>query len=247
MALHDYLFQTGVRVGLQLNMAMNLSSSYNAARPSPLFASRNWWFFPLVFLLSCCAPQISSQISHDQFTLTGSDLREGGIAFVTPSTVTGQEEEKQAVAFVFASTLIEQRPDLRIIPLPTTLSLINRAELADDYKEMYKEYRDTGIFSRDTLEKIADASGIRYVAQLKLAGFTQRSTNRFGVFGLRMIQTKSATVRIFFQLWDASSGAISWESVAELSWAEEKILEAPVTLQNIMVRAAKDIAENLPR
>ena len=214
---------------------------------SSVITRRRWWIAVLVILLASCVPQISSEISHDQFTLTASDLRNGGIAFVTPSTVTGQEEEKQAVAFVFASTLIEQRPDLRIIPLPATLSLINKAELADEYKEMYKEYRDTGIFSKDTLEKIAEASGIRYVAQLKLAGFTQRSTNRFGVFGLRMIQTKSATVRIFFQLWDASNGAISWESVAELSWAEEKILEDPVTLQKIMVRAAKDIAENLPQ
>jgi len=226
---------------------MNKLSACNFDGLLTVIASQSWWIMLAVILLSSCAPQISSEISHNQFTLTGNDLRKGGIAFVTPSTVTGQEEEKQAVAFVFASTLIEQRPDLQIIPLPTTLSLINRAELADDYKEMYKEYRDTGIFSKDTLEKIAEASGIRYVAQLKLAGFTQRSTNRFGVFGLRMIQTKSATVRIFFQLWDASNGAISWESVAELSWAEEKILEEPVTLQTIMVRAAKDIAENLPR
>lgn len=226
---------------------MNKLSASNNNGLSTVIATQSWWAVLLLILLCSCAPQISSEISHNQFTLTGDELRDGGIAFVTPSTVTGQEEEKQAVAFVFASTLIEQRPDLRIIPLPTTLSMINRAELADDYKDMYKEYRDTGIFTQDTLEKIAEASGIRYVAQLKLAGFTQRSTNRFGVFGLRMIQTKSATVRIFFQLWDANNGAISWESVAELSWAEEKILDDPVTLQSIMVRAAQDIAENLPR
>lgn len=226
---------------------MNKVSACNIDGLSSVITTQRWWIVLVVILLTSCAPQISSEISHNQITLSGIDLRNGGIAFVTPSTVTGQEEEKQAVAFVFASTLIEQRPDLQIIPLPNTLSLINKAELADDYKEMYKEYRDTGIFSKDTLEKIAEASGVRYVAQLKLAGFTQRSRNRFGVFGLRMIQTNSATVRIFFQLWDSSNGAISWESVAELSWAEEKILEDPVTLQTIMVRAAKDIAENLPR
>lgn len=226
---------------------MNKVSACNIDGLANVIITQRWWIVLVVILLTSCGPQISSEISHNQITLSGIDLRNGGIAFVTPSTVTGQEEEKQAVAFVFASTLIEQRPDLRIIPLPNTLSLINKAELADDYKEMYKEYRDTGIFSKDTLEKIAKASGVRYVAQLKLAGFTQRSRNRFGVFGLRMIQTNSATVRIFFQLWDSSNGAISWESVAELSWAEEKILEDPVTLQTIMVRAAKDIAENLPR
>jgi len=213
---------------------------------SSLIIIRGWWIALLATLVSACAPQISTEINHNQFTLTADDLRNGGIAFITPSTVTGQEEEKQAVAFVFASTLIEQRPDLHIIPLPTTLSLINKANLADDYKEMYREYRDTGIFSKDTLEKIASVVGMRYVAQLKLAGFNQRSTDRFGVFGLRMIQTNTATARLFFQLWDAKSGTISWESVAELSWAEDKIFEDPVTLQTIMVRAAKEIAESLP-
>lgn len=213
---------------------------------SSMIIKRGWWIALLTILLSSCNPQISSEINHNQITVSANDLRRGGIAFVTPSTVTGQEEEKQAVAFVFASTLIEQRPDLRIIPLPTTLSLINQAELADAYKEMYKEYRDTGIFSKGTLQKIAAASGVRYVAQLKLAGFRQRSASRFGAFGLRLIQTNIATVRLFFQLWDASNGVISWESVAELSWAEENIFEEPITLQTIMVQAAKDIADSLP-
>lgn len=222
------------------------STAGSGRRLSSPIIMRGWWIALLTIFVSACAPQISTEISHNQFTLTADDLRNGGIAFITPSTVTGQEEEKQAVAFVFASTLIEQRPDLSIIPLPKTLSLINKAELADDYKEMYKEYRDTGIFSKDTLEKIAAASGTRYVAQLKLAGFSQRSTNRFGAFGLRMIQTNIATARLFFQLWDASNGTISWESIAELSWAEDNIFEDPITLQTIMVRAAKDIAESLP-
>lgn len=201
----------------------------------------------IMIQLCACSPQISTEINHDQFSLTADDLRAGGIAFITPSTVTGQEEEKQAVAFVFAATLIKERPDLNVITLPQTLSLINNAGLAEEYKEMYKEYRDSGIFSRNTLLKIATAGGMRYLAQLKLAGFSQNSKDRFGVFGLRMVQTKSATVRLFFQLWDARKGVISWESVEELSWAEEKITENPITLQTIMVRAAQDIAERLPR
>ena len=200
----------------------------------------------LTIQFSACV-QISTEIKHDQLNLTAEDLKNGGIAFITPSTVTGQEQEKQAVAFVFASTLIEQRPDLKIIPLPETLSFINSAGLAEEYKEMYKEYRDSGIFNKDTLSKIATTSGMRYLAQLKLAGFSQQSKNRFGVFGLRLVETKSATVRLFFQLWDASNGVISWESVEELSWAEDKISENPVTLQTIMVQAAQDIAERLPR
>ncbi len=247
--LKAYLFLIPVQFRLRANVIKGIADWSEISR-SGISARKVLKIvtFALMTTQFCaCAPQISTEINYDQLTLTAADLKGGGIAFITPSTVTGQEEEKQAVAFVFATTLIEERPDLNVIPLPQTLSLINSAGLADEYKVMYREYRDSGIFSRDTLSKIAAASGKRYLAQLKLAGFSQKSKDRFGVFGLRLIETKSATVRLFFQLWDAQKGVISWESVEELSWAEDKITENPITLQTIMVRAAKDIAERLPR
>lgn len=203
------------------------------------------WVLPL--LLAACMPQIHEKISHNPMTLAASELRDGGLAFITPSTVTGQEEEKQAVAFIFAETLAKERLDLRIVPLAATLSAVNRSGLADKYKGMYQEYRDTGIFKKELLAEVAEATGTRFLAQLKLAGFNQNASNRLGIFGLRLIDTKSATIRLFFQIWDAKNGIIAWEAVQEMNWSEERVSEQTITLQTVIEKAAINIGQRLPR
>ncbi len=202
-----------------------------------------------VTLLTGCGDatkQVYSKIDHQQLSLSNGLMKEKGIAFITPSTVTGQEEEKQAVAFTFADVLEKERPDLRLVTLPETLSAINRAGFAKDYQEMFAEYKDTGIFNRETLAKIGEVTGTSYIAQLKLAGFRQGSSGRFRVFGLRLVETKHARLRLFFQIWDAESGAIAWEAVQELNWAEEKIAEDTIALQTVIAEAAENIASRLP-
>ncbi|WP_028583800.1 hypothetical protein [Desulfogranum mediterraneum] len=205
-----------------------------------------WMVLVAALLLPGCSPQIYSNLNHKQLTLSSDRLKVEGIAFITPSTVTGQEEEKQAVAFVFAAALKEERPDLTILSLPETLSAINKAGLAQDYELMYRDYKDTGVFKRNILQKISAATNTRYLAQLKLAGFNQGGTSRLGVFGLRLVETRRATLRLFFQIWDAENGEIAWEALQELNWSEEMVSEDIVTLQMIMAQAAKNIGARLP-
>ena len=205
-------------------------------------------FLPLLFqiFLSGCSPQIYSKIDHKQLSLSAELLKKDGIAFMTPSTVTGQEEEKQAVAFIFYNTLERERGDLKILSLPETLSAINKAGLTDEYEYMYRDYKDTGVFKPEILRKIAQATHTRYLAQLKLAGFKQGSSGRLGVFGLRLIETKKATLRLFFQIWDAETGEIAWEALQELNWSEEMVSENVITLQTVIGEAAKNIGTRLP-
>ena len=200
-----------------------------------------------VFLIACgAAPQIYSQASHESISLQPGDLEVYGLAFITPSTVTGQEEEKQAVALTFALVLERERPDIRLRPLSETLSAVNKAGFAEEYRGMYTDYRDTGIFDRSTLRKVSDVTGTRYLAQLKLQGFDQGSMTRFGVFGLRLMTTKYATLRLFFQIWDASEGAIVWEGVEEMNYSVEAVDERTVTLQSVIEEAAEDLVHRLP-
>jgi len=199
--------------------------------------------------LAGCGPggaQIYSTINHHQFSLSGDALKNSGIAFITPSTVTGQEEEKQAVAFTFVETLKTQRPDIRCVSLPETLSAINKADLVDDYQRMFAEYKDTGLFDSKILYKVGQVTGTRYLGQLKLAGFSQGSKGRFSVFGMRLLETSYAKLRLFFQIWDARDGSIAWEGVQELNWSEEEVNEDAVSLQTVIGEAARNLAKRLP-
>ena len=187
-------------------------------------------------------PTLQEQV----ISLKTGDLEAAGIAFITPSTVTGQEQEKEAVALTFTDVLKSKRPALKVSSLAETLGAINKAGLAELYKRMYEEYRDTGLFSAEALRRIAAAAGARYVAQLKLQAFNQGSKNRFGFLGLRIVETQHADVRLFFQIWDSRDGSIAWEAMQELRIARESMTEEPLMLRRMLEHSARELIQRLP-
>jgi hypothetical protein len=202
---------------------------------------------PLIFALAGCqSTQIYPSLQEHRISLRPGDLDASGIAFLTPSTVTGQEQETQAVAFTFADVIKRDRQGLRVVTLAETLGAINQAGLADAYKRMYVDYRDTGLLSRDVLKQIGAATGSRYLVQLKLQGFAQGSKERFGALGLRIVETQYAHVRLFFQIWDSSDGSIAWEGMQEMRISQETMTEEPVMLRTVLERTAHDLIAKLP-
>jgi hypothetical protein len=202
----------------------------------------------LVAALAACSLQPTYYPSQQEqsISLAKGDLEAGGIAFITPSTVTGQEQEKQAVALTFADVLKRERAGLRVVTLAETLGAINGNGLADAYRRMYDEYRDSGLFSAEVLRRVADATGVRYVAQLKLQGFSQGSKNRFGLLGFRVVETQVGDVRLLLQVWDTRRGAIAWEGLQELRIAVDTTSEEPITLRELLERTAHDLVAKLP-
>jgi len=203
----------------------------------------------LLLLLNtgCSRHQIHASVKFENIALTASDLETHGLGFITPSTVTGQEQDIQSLAFIFARILEEKRPQIRVVGLPETLSAVNQADLADEYKQMYIDYRDTGIFKQHPLQKTGEVSGVRYLAQLKLSGFSQSSKGRFGVLGLRLIQTKEANIRLFLQIWNSENGAIVWEGTEELVYSRDTSTERPVTFQLVVEEVASNLVSKLPQ
>jgi hypothetical protein len=202
----------------------------------------------LAVALAGCSlePNYYATIKEQAIALQKGELESAGIAFITPSTVTGQEQEKQAVALAFADVLKQQRPGLRVTTLAETLSAVNRAGLAEPYKRMYDDYRDTGLFSSDTLRRVGQATGTGYIAQLKLQGFGQGSKGRFGLLGFRVMETLYGDVRVYLQIWDSRDGSIAWEGMQELRIARDSTTEEPVTMHILLARSAQDLVAKLP-
>jgi hypothetical protein len=202
--------------------------------------------FVLVILSGCFLPQVYDTTQKLVISLQPGDLEKYGVAFITPSTVTGQEEEKQAIALIFTEVMKNDRPKIRCLTLADTINAINKAGQADEYKHMFVDYRDTGVFNRDILKKVGAATGTKFVAQIKLMNFIQGSSERLSAFGVRLLVTKSAHIRLFFQIWDTESGYIVWEAVQELQYAVDDIREKSITQKLIVDKAAKDFVAQLP-
>jgi hypothetical protein len=174
------------------------------------------------------------------------DIKTSGVAIITPSSVTGQEEDKQALALAFTRVLQDLRSDLTIVPLPETLSAINRAGLTSEYRKMFEDYRLTGIFERETLQKVAKVTGARFLAQLKLGGFRQESKGRWGFLGIRMLETKTSTIRLFLQIWDSHDGSVVWEGSQESTISYESLAEEYISLRSVVEESARDLVGHIP-
>jgi hypothetical protein len=197
-------------------------------------------------LAGCAGTQIFPALQVQRISLSPGELESGGVAFITPSTVTGQEQEKQAVALIFAEVLKRERPALRVVTLAETLGAINRAGLADAYRQMYSDYRDTGLFSGQVLRKLGGATGARYMVQLKLQGFEQGARERFGILGIRVVETKYAHIRLFLQVWDSRDSTIVWEGMQEMRQSSDTTTEEPVMLRTVLELSARDLIARLP-
>lgn len=202
----------------------------------------------VILLLTGCATtdQLHSTTQALVINLEPHALKTSGIGFITPTSVTGQEEDKQALALAFTEALKLARPDLRVVPLPATLGAVNRAGLASEYRQMFEDYRLSGIFSRDTLQKVSRVIGVRYLAQLKLGGFRQESKNRWGALGIRMIETKTTSLRLYLQIWDGENGSVAWEGAEELTSAHESVQEDAVSFKTAVEQSANELLARLP-
>ena len=218
-----------------------MTKSAHASMPAALLLAAL-----ILALAGCQGTQIYPSLQEHRISLRPGDLEASGIAFITPSTVTGQEQEKQAVAFTFAEVIKRDRQSLRVVTLAETLGAVNKAGLADAYKRMYDDYRDTGLLSQDVLKQIGAATGARYLAQLKLQGFSQGSKERFGALGFRIVETQFAHVRLFFQIWDSTDGSIAWEGMQEMRISQESMTEEPVMQRTVLERTAHDLIAKLP-
>ena len=201
----------------------------------------------IILLAGCANDQIHSSVQFEDISLSPQGLETYGLAFITPSTVTGREQDIQALAFMFAEVMQKERPQIRVVSLPETLSAINKAGLADEYKTMYVDYSDTGIFKKDSLRMVGEATRARYLAQLKLSSFQQNSTSRFGMLGLRLVKTQEANIRIFFQIWNSEQGSIVWEGAEELNYAWDTLKEKPVSFQLVVEEIARNLISKLPK
>jgi hypothetical protein len=199
-------------------------------------------------LLAACSgsPQVQRALDYEDFSLAPGDLATHGLAFVTPSSITGHEQDRQTVAFVFAKVLREERPEIPVVTLAETLSDINAAGMADEYRDMLNHMDATGVLPGDGLAKIRQVTGARYVVMLKLASFQSESSRRFGFFSMRLVTTRIATLRLFYQIWDTETAAIAWEANQEMTLAFDTVKEEMVTFESMVTHIARDLIARMP-
>lgn len=206
---------------------------------TPLFAT---------LLLSACAStgQLSTNTQATNFSLDPLAFRSEGVGFLTPISATGQEANRLSLAHAFAVSLSGTDEDLDVVSLAEVLSAVNSSGLSTAYKTMIDDYEATGIMEKETLRLVGEASGARYLGLLELADFDQSVNKRFSVGGLRLLDTKLASIRVSWQIWDSITGTIAWEGIDEIHYAYDTGRERPVSFGFVAGRAATNLISQIP-
>jgi hypothetical protein len=110
---------------------------------------------------------------------------------------------------------------------------------------MVEDYEATGIMEKETLRRVGEVSGARYLGLLELADFDQSANKRFGIGGLRVMDTKIASIRVSWQIWDSVAGAIAWEGSDEIHYAYDTGRERPVSFAFVAEQAAANLISRI--
>jgi hypothetical protein len=198
--------------------------------------------------LSACAGPLS-QFSFKAGELqrapnfTHQNLEEMKIGILSAS---GSDGYRRVLGDSFSKALRQIHPKIPQVPPQEALSLLNRDNLADEYANMLWDYETSGILRRKSLQRIGESLGVGYLIQLSLLQYTQDTSTRFSGLGIRFIQTRSSTLRVFGQIWDTSSGAIVWEGASEVTLAGENVREKPIPFEEVAMRAWQELIKQLP-
>jgi hypothetical protein len=125
------------------------------------------------------------------------------------------------VSHALAAALREAGPSVRVISSLETVNVLNEHGLAAEYGDLLSGFARSGILERERLHKIGSALRCRYLLLPGVGEVSQVLIDRFEFSGLKVVQRRLTTLRMWLELWDAQTGRLLWESGGEATVATE--------------------------
>ena len=157
------------------------------------------------------------------------------LGVVAPSGIQGLSA---TVAHALTTVLARTTPPVRVVPMPETVSRLADHDLTGDYGDLMAGFGRSGILERERLRRIGAALGSRYVMQPGLAEFSTGLFDKFEFWGIKIVRTRIATLRLWLQIWEAPTGHLLWERTGELT------VSVPVVQQDRMM-SLDELAQKL--
>jgi hypothetical protein len=156
------------------------------------------------------------------------------VAVLAALTMPGLRGNEVGLDYMLGEVLHRVAPQIRIVSQQQTVTKINQQGLAQEYAQMRTDAEQSHILNHESLKKIGEVIGARFVFQPRLAAFTQNMYDRwtFPAFGVVISQTRQSDVRISVQLWDVKTGELLWGSMAEGTMQSEAFAKNPVFLED---------------
>jgi len=157
----------------------------------------------------------------------------------------GQAQKTMLVDFV-SEAIKKRSPGTRVVPYWEGLNIINSEGYTADYAQMMNEYSLTGILNKRILSKFGEMLGVTYFIQPKLTDFSQGQSTRFSFLGLTLFKTHETHIKLYFEVWEASTGKIVWVGSTEANMASENYKAKPIPFEVIARYAVDNLVLKMP-
>ena len=123
---------------------------------------------------------------------------------------------------------------------------LNEKDVCRRHARMIEFYQQNGMFRKSDLEFMAKVVDADYLVQPCLLNVRRWDTGRFSVFGLRILQTQIICGMLGMEIWDTRTGHKVFSAISDVTIANEKIKEEPISIEEAFERAWLGIFKELP-
>lgn len=206
-------------------------------------------FLLLVFASSCSRPftqvNVTARETYRSKNFSGA---QGVTVAILTATGSGSGTEYRKLIGEIVEDIIEtSREDISVMPYWESLSVINREGLSGDYANMLDVYAKSGMLDKKVLFKLYQALGVDYFIQPRLVDLVVRRSGRFSLGGISLIKTHETGVKMYFELWNGSTGEVEWIGVGDGRFAQEHYKARPIPFEPVAREAIKALINQIPK
>src|SRR5690349_1477920 len=196
---------------------------------------------PLVLVVLCvavagCAAPINTTTSVTYLAPVPPVV--DSVAILPVSSGEGLEGFRRLISDSLYAVLGRERREIVVLPADTTLNRINAAHLTDRYAQAIRDYLQTSVLDKATIDSMGRAVGVKYFLYTRAAYATAKSVS--GNFLTGYSTRSDQGLQLFVHVWDARRGDVVWEAVsdAEVSAGE---LQTNRGLDEILGAGVRDL------
>lgn len=180
-----------------------------------------------------CAATIHTAASVTYLAPTAAAV--DSLAILPVSSGEGLEGFRRMISDSLFTILGRSRREITLLPAESTLARINRAGLTAQYATAIRDYQQTSVLTRATIDTMSREVGARYLLYTRAAYGEGRSVS--GNFLTGYSARRDQDLQLHLHVWDGRRGDVVWEALAtgkvsagefEISRGIDEILAASV-------------------
>jgi hypothetical protein len=135
---------------------------------------------------------------------------------------------------------------LEVLSFTDLANKLNEKDMCQRYAEMMKFYRENGMFKKSDLEFLAEEIGADYLVLPCLIGLERWSQGRLSVVGVKFLNTQIVNGILSMEIWDTRTGCKVFSASSDVTLANERIKEEPISMEEAFESAWFGIMKELP-